>query len=524
VKVLKRFEELGLTNTVMKAVKELGFEEMTPIQEQTIPLTMSANDVIGQAQTGTGKTAAFAIPMIEMVDTFSNKIQGLIMAPTRELAIQVADEIGKIGKYKKVKSLPVYGGQDITRQIRALKQHPHIIIATPGRLLDHMKRKNVHLDDIKMVVLDEADEMLDMGFLEDIETVLAACPEDKQMLLFSATMKAPIQKIANRFMKKPQMVAVKKQELTVPNVEQVYYEVHEREKLDVLCRLLDIQTPDLAILFGRTKRRVDELIMALQGRGYMCDGLHGDLSQAQRDRVMKKFRDGTIDVLIATDVAARGIDVSGVTHVFNFDIPQDSDSYVHRIGRTGRAGRTGVAITFANPREMGHLRMIEQATNKKIKRLPVPTLAEVREGKQQLVVQEIIRAMEDDSAQDYRSLAENLVQQHDTVSIVSAVLKLMMKEEQTKDQGFVLTEERPMREKKSRSYGKKDRKGYGDGAGRNRAAGGNGRGGQRPGKGRGGQGQDSGNLGFAARAAGGSKKGKSAPRGDRKGKERFQEA
>jgi ATP-dependent RNA helicase DeaD len=511
---LKKFEELGLSNSVMKAVKELGFEETTPIQEQTIPLTLGANDVIGQAQTGTGKTAAFAIPMAEMVDTFSDKLQGLIMAPTRELAIQVADEVGKIGKYKKVRSVPVYGGQDITRQIRAMKQRPHIIIATPGRLLDHMKRKTIRLDDIKMVVLDEADEMLDMGFLEDIETVLAACPEEKQMLLFSATMKPPIQKIANRFMKNPQTVAVKKQELTVPNVEQVYYEVHEREKLDVLCRLIDIQTPDLAILFGRTKRRVDELIMALQGRGYLCDGLHGDLSQAQRDRVMKKFRDGAIDILIATDVAARGIDVSGVTHVFNFDIPQDSDSYVHRIGRTGRAGRTGIAITFVTPREMGHHRMIEQATKKKMKRLPVPTLAEVRQGKQQLVVDEIIRAIEDEHSQDYRAMAEELVDQHDSVSIVSAVLKLMMKEDKTQDQNFVLTEERPLREKNSRSSGQRDRRGYGDGAGR-------GRGGQRSGKARTGQGGDK--SGFTARA-GGAKKGKPAPRGERRDKTRFQEA
>jgi ATP-dependent RNA helicase DeaD len=455
---LKKFEELNLSNSVMKAVKEMGFEEMTPIQEQTIPLTMEGKDIIGQAQTGTGKTAAFGIPMVEMVDTHADRIQGLILTPTRELAIQVADEIGKIGKYKKIRSLPIYGGQDITRQIRAMKQHPHIIIATPGRLLDHMKRKTIRLNDIKLAILDEADEMLDMGFIEDIESILEACPKEKQMLLFSATIKPPIQKIAQRYMKDPQTVAVKAKELTVTNVEQTYYEVHEREKLDVLCRLLDVQTPELAVLFGRTKRRVDELIVALQGRGYLCDGLHGDLSQAQRDRVMKKFREGMIDILIATDVAARGIDVTGVTHVYNFDIPQDSDSYVHRIGRTGRAGRTGMAVTLVSPREMGHLRMIEQATKRKVERVPVPTLAEVRKGKEQVVIDEIISAIEDDGIKEFRAIAEELVKQHDTVSIVSAVLKMMMKEE-PKQNSFTLTEERPLRSKKTQGYGDRDRKG-----------------------------------------------------------------
>lgn len=462
-----KFQELGLSNTVLKAVEEMGFEEMTPIQELSLPLTMAANDVIGQAQTGTGKTAAFGVAMVEMVDPYVDAIQGVIMAPTRELAIQVADEIGKIGKYKKVRSLPIYGGQDITRQIRALKQRPHIIIATPGRLLDHMKRKTIKLNDVRMVVLDEADEMLDMGFIEDIETVLEACPEDKQMLLFSATIKPPIQKIASRFMKNPQTVAVKAKELTVTNVDQVYYEVHEREKLDVLCRLLDIQTPELAILFGRTKRRVDELILALQGRGYLCDGIHGDLSQAQRDRVMKKFRDGTIDLLIATDVAARGIDVSGVTHVYNFDVPQDSDSYVHRIGRTGRAGRNGLAITFVTPREVGLVRMIEQATKRSIKRLPVPTVAEVKKGKQQLVMDQIVRAIEEGPHTEFRPLAEELSEQHDTVTLLSAVFKLLIKEDEAKDNQFTLTEERPLSQKKSRSYGK----------GRSDRKGGNGRGG-----------------------------------------------
>lgn len=274
----------------------------------------------------------------------------IAIAPTRELAIQVSEEINRLSKYMGITALPIYGGQSIERQIKALKMGPHIITGTPGRLLDHIKRKTLKLNRISVVVLDEADEMLDMGFLEDIERILKETPEEKQTMLFSATMPKPIQNLAERFMHNPELVKMKAKEVTSPTVKQIYYEVNERDKFEVLCRLLDVDNPELAVIFGRTKRRVDELSDALNKRGYLADGLHGDLNQRQRDAVMKKFREGKIDILVATDVAARGIDVSGVTHVYNFDIPQDPESYVHRIGRTGRAGKTGLAITFATPR------------------------------------------------------------------------------------------------------------------------------------------------------------------------------
>ncbi len=342
------FQDLGLSPAMMKSIKKMGFEEATPIQAQTIPLSLENKDLIGQAQTGTGKTAAFGIPLIEKVDKDMDAIQGIVVAPTRELAIQVSEELYKIGYGKRVRVLPIYGGQDINRQIRALKKNPHIIVGTPGRLIDHINRKTLRLDNVHTAILDEADEMLNMGFIEDIEAILAQIPTERQTLLFSATMPAPIQKIAETFMKDPQIVRVKTKEVTVSSIEQFYVEVQERNKFDVLTRLLDIQSPELAIVFGRTKRRVDELSEALNLRGYMAEGIHGDLSQAKRLSVLKKFKEGNIDVLVATDVAARGLDISGVTHVYNFDIPQDPESYVHRIGRTWTCWKDGDGIDLRN--------------------------------------------------------------------------------------------------------------------------------------------------------------------------------
>ncbi|GAX89119.1 DEAD/DEAH box helicase [Effusibacillus lacus] len=441
------FADLNLSKPVMKALEDMGFESATAIQAEAIPVALSGTDMIGQAQTGTGKTVAFSIPMIERIDTEEDVVQGLILTPTRELCIQVADEIRKVGIHKKVRVLAVYGGQDINRQIKSLKNRPHIIIATPGRLIDHLNRKTIRLQNIRMVVLDEADEMLDMGFVEDIETILSNCPEERQTLLFSATMKPGVKNLAQKFMKDIKHVSVKAQEVTVPLIEQVYYEVTERQKLDVLTRLLDIQNPELAIVFGRTKRRVDELMNALITRGYQADGLHGDLSQRQRDAVMKKFRDGSIDVLVATDVAARGLDVSGVTHVYNFDIPQDIDSYVHRIGRTGRAGKSGIASTFVTPREMEHLHQIERITKRKIAKRPLPTIAEARIGKQRLALDMIVEATNEDLG-GYRNLAKELLDQYDSVMLVSAALKLLTKN--TNEVPITLTEEQPLRTKRTK--------------------------------------------------------------------------
>ena len=327
------FQEMGLSSPVIRATENMGFEEMTPIQELAIPVALAGRDIIGQAQTGTGKTTAFGIPLIEKADSNNGNIQGLVITPTRELAVQVAGELNRIGQFKGIRSLPVYGGQDINRQIRALKGSPEIIVGTPGRLMDHMRRRTIRLQNVRFVVLDEADEMLNMGFIEDIETILSEVPGERQTMLFSATMPRPIQELAGRFMKTPEFIGIKSKEITVPNTEQHYYEVQERQKFDVLCRLLDIQSPDSAIVFGRTKRRVDELFEALNKRGYSAEGIHGDLTQYKRDSVMRNFRSGVTEILVATDVAARGLDFSGITHIYNFDIPQDPESYVHRIGR-----------------------------------------------------------------------------------------------------------------------------------------------------------------------------------------------
>jgi len=359
---LTNFSELNISESTQRALSKMGFEEATPIQEGTVRFGMEGRDVIGQAQTGTGKTAAFGIPIIEKVDTKNPAVQALVIAPTRELAIQVSEEIARIGADKRVRILSVYGGQEIGRQIRALRNNPQIIVGTPGRILDHIKRKTLKLDGVQTLILDEADEMLNMGFIEDINTILASVPSERQTLLFSATMPGPIRKIAETFMKNPEMVKIKSKEMTVENIEQFFVKAQEREKFDVLSRLLNVQQPELAIIFGRTKRRVDELSQALSIRGYIAEGIHGDLTQAKRMSVLKQFKEGKVDILVATDVAARGLDISGVTHVYNFDIPQDPESYVHRIGRTGRAGKSGVAITFVTPREMGYLRIVEEPT------------------------------------------------------------------------------------------------------------------------------------------------------------------
>jgi len=436
----------------MQAITELGFEEATPIQAQSIPIALAGSDLIGQAQTGTGKTAAFGIPLISKIDREDDKILALIMAPTRELAIQVAEEIGKLSRFKGLRSLAIYGGQDIGRQIRGLKKKPQIIIGTPGRLLDHINRKTIRLDDVQTVVLDEADEMLDMGFMEDIQSILKLVPEERQTMLFSATMPANIQRLAQQFLRNPQHVSVIPKQISAPLIDQAYIEVPERQKFEALSRLIDMESPELAIVFGRTKRRVDELAEALQKRGYSSDGLHGDLSQNQRDAVMRKFRDGSIDVLVATDVAARGLDVSGVSHVINFDLPQDPESYVHRIGRTGRAGKEGTAWSFVTPREMDHLHLIERVTRHRITRKPLPTMAEAIEGKQRITAERVLGMVESDELNEYKGIAIQLLEQYDSVQLLSAAMKLLTGDK--KDSAIELTPEDPIRAK--RRGGKND--------------------------------------------------------------------
>ncbi|AYV69130.1 MULTISPECIES: DEAD/DEAH box helicase [Niallia] len=467
-----KFQDLGISPATMKALKRMGFEEATPIQAETIPLSLQNKDLIGQAQTGTGKTAAFGVPLVDKIDVANEVIQGIIIAPTRELAIQVSEELYKIGYGKRTRVLSIFGGQDINRQIRALKKNPHIIVGTPGRILDHINRKTLRLDNVQTVILDEADEMLNMGFIDDIEAILSKIPTERQTLLFSATMPGPIRKMAERFMKDPEVVKVKAKEMTVPLIEQYYIETQEKTKFDILTRLLDIQSPELAIIFGRTKRRVDELSEALNLRGYTAEGIHGDLSQAKRMSVLRKFKEGTIDVLVATDVAARGLDISGVTHVYNFDIPQDPESYVHRIGRTGRAGKEGVAITFITYRERSYLQVVEKTTKRKMEKMIPPTVDQAIEGQQKAVMEKISQIIEENNLESYRNTADELLEQKDASTVVAAVLKMLTKEPDTTP--VKLTEEKPLPMKRDRrpydknndrggrkNYNPRQRQGYG---------------------------------------------------------------
>lgn len=445
---MDKFQALGISDKIIKALTEMGFEEPTPIQEQAIPVLAAGRDLIGQAQTGTGKTAAFGIPLLEKINRGAESVQAIVLTPTRELAIQVAEELNRIGQFTDAHALPVYGGQDIQRQIKSLKRRPQIIVATPGRLMDHMERRTIRLGDIGTVILDEADEMLNMGFVEDIERILESTPDERQTVLFSATMPRQIQNLARKFQREPVLIQVKAREVSAPLIEQKYIEVQDNQKFDVLCRLLDLQAPELSIVFGRTKRRVDELTEGLKKRGYLADGIHGDLTQGKREIVLRQFREGIIDILVATDVAARGLDVSGVTHIYNYDIPQDADSYVHRIGRTGRAGQAGAALTLVSPRELGHLRYIEQTTKRKIDRIPVPTVAEAFEGQQRLAVEKLLRQVQEGDLDQYKGRAEELLSDLDSVSLLSAALKLMTKEPDTTP--VKISAETPL---KVRSYG-----------------------------------------------------------------------
>lgn len=417
------FEDLHLDRKILAALKDMGFEEPSPIQKGAIPLALEGEDLIGQAQTGTGKTAVFGIPIIQKINEKDRHIQALVMSPTRELCIQVADEISKIGRTKRVRVLPVYGGQPIERQIRSLKRGIQVVIGTPGRLLDHIRRGTIDLEYVNFLVLDEADEMLDMGFVDDMENIIKNVPPERQTMLFSATMPRPILSISKKYMRAPKMVAIHKEVVTAPTIDQYYYET--RDKVDGLCRILDTTDDCKMIIFCRTKKGVDELVIALATRGYEAEGLHGDLSQNQRDRVMKKFRSGQVDILVATDVAARGLDIDNITHVVNFDVPSDSESYVHRIGRTGRAGNSGVALTFITPREFRQLKLIERSIKTKILRGTLPTDASVLERQREQIVSKMQTILEQDRYQDYLPIVETLEKDYDIQDIAAAALKFM---------------------------------------------------------------------------------------------------
>lgn len=433
---------LGMDERVLRAVQEMGFEKMSPIQEQAIPYLLAGKDIIGQAQTGTGKTAAFGIPMIQNVDPQNRGLQGVVLCPTRELAIQAAEEIRKMAKFMHgIRVLPVYGGQDITRQIKALRG-VQIIVGTPGRVMDHLRRHTIKTDDIKMVVLDEADEMLNMGFREDMETILDQIPQAHQTALFSATMPKPILEITTRFQSEDAIhVKVAAKELTIPLVKQVYYRVSSKVKMEACARILEYNQPKLALIFCNTKKMVDDLTEDLKKRGYQAEGLHGDLSQNQRDTVMGRFRGGASTILIATDVAARGIDVDDVEVVINYDVPQDNEYYVHRIGRTGRAGRTGKAFTLISGREGYRIRDIERACKTKIAEQKLPGAKEVTKVRAERILTEVCAIPEEKDISQMQSLVAERLEETglSAEELAAAFLKYYMGEE-IKD---IPEEERP---------------------------------------------------------------------------------
>jgi len=433
-----KFEEMNLSPEILRAVYDMGFEEATPIQSRSIDVILSGRDVLGQSQTGTGKTAAFGIPCIEMLNPDIRKLQAVILSPTRELAIQINEEFHKLLKYKdSIRVLPIYGGQPIDRQIQAIKKGVQVIIGTPGRVIDHLERGTLKMDAVRMVVLDEADEMLDMGFREDIETILSRIPQDRQTILFSATMPPAIIELTRLYQQNPELITVVHRELTVPSIDQAFFEVKERTKLEALCRLIDMYSPHLSIVFCNTKKRVDEVAEQLQSRGYFAEGLHGDLKQTQRDVVMKKFRNRTLEVLVATDVAARGIDVDDIEIVFNYDLPQDEEYYVHRIGRTGRAGKSGRAYTFVVGKEIYKLRDIMKYTKVKIPQMKLPTLSDIEEVKSKAFTEKIKATIEEGGLTRYINMVESLLNEDfSSLDVAAALMKLHLFDGDAEDIDF----------------------------------------------------------------------------------------
>ncbi len=435
---LKKFDELNLSPEIVRAIDDLGFEYATPIQSQAIDFILEGRDVFGQSQTGTGKTAAFALPCIEKIDPNVKGIQALILCPTRELAMQVGEEFRKFLKYKNgIKVCTVYGGQPIDRQISQLRKGVQIVIGTPGRVMDHLKRKTIKTKEINTIILDEADEMLTMGFREDIEEILEQMNNNRQTILFSATLPKSIRDIINNYQDNPEHIKIQKKEITVSNIEQQYVVVSERNKLELLCRIIDVKAPNLAIVFCNTKRLVDEVVEKLQKRGYFAEGLHGDLKQLQRDFVMKKFRNKTLQILVATDVAARGIDVENVDVVINFDLPQETEYYVHRIGRTGRAGKNGYAITFVTNRETRRIKDIVSHTKATINETQAPTINDIEKAKADEHFNKLKNVINNDKLDKYTDLLEKLLNDgYSLEEISSGLLKLQLHNEDVEDVDF----------------------------------------------------------------------------------------
>ncbi len=420
------FADLGIAAPLLKALGDMGFEEPTPIQVQTIPLLLSGRDVVGQAQTGTGKTAAFAVPALQRLDPDAPRPQVLVLTPTRELALQVAEEVARIGVHLGAREVAIYGGQPIDRQIRALRAGADVVVGTPGRLLDHLRRGTLRLGHLRTVILDEGDEMLDMGFIDDIEAILQAAPATRQTAVFSATVPPPIRRLVDRYLREPAQVRVTPEHLVAPLIDQVYYEVRGLDRSEALCRILDVEGIDRAIIFCRTKRGVDELAAVLQARGYPCEAIHGDMAQPQRIRALARFRDDAAELLVATDVAARGLDIEGVTHVINYDVAQSPEAHVHRIGRTGRAGRSGTAITLILPREWRQLRIISEVSGARIARKPLPSAADVALAARDSFRRQLTETLQEGDLSGFLDLAQDLAEEHSAVHVAAAAIKLAM--------------------------------------------------------------------------------------------------
>lgn len=459
------FTDFSLSKEMIKAIEDMGFETPSPIQEQTIPLLLENKDLIGQAQTGTGKTAAFGIPLLEKVEIKNKSVQALILCPTRELAMQVAEELSELSKYKKgMHILPVYGGQPIERQLRSLERGVHIVVGTPGRVMDHLERGTLSFAKTTIVVLDEADEMFDMGFRSDIELILSKTPIESQKVFFSATMPPSIMDLARSFLKTPEIIRVTPKNVTVPAVEQIYFDIKSYQKQDATCRIVDVYNPRRCIIFCSTKRGVDDLTVALQNRGYSADALHGNLSQTQRDRVMNKFKQGSVDILVATDVAARGIDIDEIDLVINFDMPNDAEVYVHRIGRTGRAGRTGKACTFVTQRDYYKLRDIKHHTKATITEGVVPSFKEVMSTKSLQIIEKIKKILEENSLAEYAEMVGTLLTPETTpLSIAAALIKMCLQNElgpdfTTQQQDIFSNQQRDRKNSKTSQNPRDDRK------------------------------------------------------------------
>ncbi len=454
------FNDLGLSESTLNALKKRGFENPTPIQAQTIPLLLNGtNDVIGQAQTGTGKTAAFGLPIIEMLESKTKSIQTLILTPTRELCIQVAEEINSLKGKKNIVILPIYGGQSIEQQFKRLKKKVDVLVGTPGRVLDHIKRKTISFKEISFLVLDEADEMLNIGFIDEVKAILDVTNKERKTLLFSATMPSEVLSIAKKYMNEYDIVKIKKDQLTTHLTDQIYFEVSSSDKFEALCRIVDVEIDFYGLIFCRTKRDVDEISNRLVDRGYESEALHGDISQSQREKILKKFKNKRCTILVATDVAARGIDINDLTHVINYSLPQDPESYIHRIGRTGRAGKEGTAITFVTPSEYRKLLFIKRIAKTDIRKEKLPKVKDIIKIKKARIKDDLNQIIEGNDYNDYEEITNDLLNNHAPENIISALLKYKFQEELSEENYYEIQDVKVDNKGKTRLFvalGKKD--------------------------------------------------------------------